>query len=769
MALNNLTKVQTLGIGSNIEVVGVITTGQFKSGTSNLHASGVELTNLNVSGIATIGGNLSIGGTLTYQDVTNIDSVGLITARAGVNVSGGQLDVGSNIKIGNAGVITATSFRGDGSQLTGISVDSTKIETGNTKVETIDTGSDGHIKFTTEGSEKVRITSAGKILIGSTSARVESNGFAVPLQVEGTGTATSSVIIARNSNNASSSNLIFQKSRGTSTGSNTVIQNNDAVGTIIFEGSDGTNTDSLASIIGACDGTPGTNDVPGRLVFSTTADGAASPTERLRIDSNGNLSLGKGSAANASYGRNFQIHHDGTSGAALQLTDNNTGSGGGDGFHIISTSQIAYLWQRENANMVFGTQGIARWNMYGSNGHFAPHADSTYDIGTNTVRVRNIYADNLYGSGANLTSLPSSPPPNNFLINGAMQVNVRGTNHQTAGSFNPVTDSIYTLDRWKVLNTNNFDTDSAKVVQDNAAPTSEGFRKSIMMNIGNTETPSSTQVCGFQQKIEAQNLQSLAYGTSSAKTMTLSFWVYSNKTGTYCVQIMQDDVNKYVLYEYTISAQNTWEKKTITVAGNTSDAINNDNGVGLEVNWILCGGRTASATSSWTSGGYRVCTSNQVNLWDHADNYFKMTGCQLQTGSTATDFVHEDYGTTLRKCQRYFFALCGPVRYETIGTGMIYYSGTGYANAFFPVSMRTQPALVALSGTSGAYMYQTLLSNTASYTHQIAIDTNKTSLNAATVYCLCPSSRAGEAFRLSAHFSHDSNNGQSFVNFDAEL
>ena len=128
MALNNLTKVQTLGIGSNIEVVGVITTGQFKSGTSNLHSSGVELTNLNVSGIATIGGNLSIGGTLTYQDVTNIDSVGLITARSGINVSGGQLDVGSNIKIGNAGVITATSFSGSGANLTGI--DATAIKFG---------------------------------------------------------------------------------------------------------------------------------------------------------------------------------------------------------------------------------------------------------------------------------------------------------------------------------------------------------------------------------------------------------------------------------------------------------------------------------------------------------------------------------------------------------------------------------------------------------------------------------------------------------------
>ena len=108
----------------------------------------------------------------------------------------------------------------------------------------------------TNNDERIRISSAGKILVGSTSARVESNGFASPLQVEGTSTATSSVIIARNSANASSSQLIFQKSRGTSVGSNTVIQSGDAAGTIIFEGSDGTNTDSLASIIGACDGTP---------------------------------------------------------------------------------------------------------------------------------------------------------------------------------------------------------------------------------------------------------------------------------------------------------------------------------------------------------------------------------------------------------------------------------------------------------------------------------------------------------------------------------
>ena len=141
--------------------------------THNINSTGIVTAVTftgNITGVAaTFTGNVTIGGTLTYQDVTNIDSVGIITARAGVNVSGGQLDVGSNIKLGNAGVITATSYRGDGSQLTGISADSTKIETGNTKVETIDTGSDGHVKITTEGTERLRITSAGLIGIGTVS------------------------------------------------------------------------------------------------------------------------------------------------------------------------------------------------------------------------------------------------------------------------------------------------------------------------------------------------------------------------------------------------------------------------------------------------------------------------------------------------------------------------------------------------------------------------------------------------------------------------
>jgi hypothetical protein len=187
MALNKLTKVQTLGIGSNIEVVGVITTGQFKSGTSNLHASGVELTNLNVSGIATIGGNVSIGGTLTYQDVTNIDSVGLITARSGINVSGGtatfagnidangDLDVDGHTNLDNVSIAGITTFSGQGIRIENATNPFIHLKdtTNNTdsyvstddggslylKADDNQEGSSSKIVFQVDGSEKIHIES----------------------------------------------------------------------------------------------------------------------------------------------------------------------------------------------------------------------------------------------------------------------------------------------------------------------------------------------------------------------------------------------------------------------------------------------------------------------------------------------------------------------------------------------------------------------------------------------------------------------------------
>ena len=230
MALSNLTKVQTVGIGSNIEVVGVVTTGQFKSGTSNLHSTGVELTNLNVSGIATIGGNISIGGTLTYQDVTNVDSIGIITARAGVNVSGGQLDVGSNIKIGNAGVITATSFSGSGANLTSLPAQATIANNADNRVITGGSGVNlnGEATLTYNGSGTLEIDDSGSsYTLKGASAKHEIGA------------------------SASDNDLVIQNNK------NTV----NATSNIIFKGS---------------------------------GSGGESVKERLRIDSNGNARFGPG-------------------------------------------------------------------------------------------------------------------------------------------------------------------------------------------------------------------------------------------------------------------------------------------------------------------------------------------------------------------------------------------------------------------------------------------------------------------------------------------
>ena len=150
-------RVNSLTNRSGLSTVSILDTGAVISG---------DITAVN----GTFSGNVSVAGTFTYEDVTSVDSIGIITARSGIISPYADIDdfvtVGSNIHLGNAGVITATSYRGDGSQLTGISVDSTKIETGNTKVETIDTGSDGHVKITTEGTERLRVTSAGNLGIG---------------------------------------------------------------------------------------------------------------------------------------------------------------------------------------------------------------------------------------------------------------------------------------------------------------------------------------------------------------------------------------------------------------------------------------------------------------------------------------------------------------------------------------------------------------------------------------------------------------------------
>ena len=237
----------------------------------------------------------------------------------------------------------------------------------------------------------------------------------------------------------------------------------------------------------------------------------------------------------------------------------------------------------------------------------------------------------------------------NIIINGGMTVKQREDLTMT-------TTSTYSLDRWRAAVGSSFNWSSATVTQSTTSP--DGFGNSLKVDIASTNTPTGSQNALIQTKIEGQDLQQLAYGTSSAKQCTLSFYVRSNKTGTYCVQVANTANSKYVLFDYTINSADTWERKSVTFSGNTANTLNNDNTLAFDVNFHLATGSNdhVSATSTWTtySGGSYRSTSNQVNLFDNASNEWYLTGCQLEVGDTATSFEHRSFGEEEDRCMRYY-------------------------------------------------------------------------------------------------------------------
>ena len=488
--------------------------------THNINSTGIVTAVTftgNITGVAaTFTGDVSIGGTLTYQDVANIDSVGLITARNGINISGGNINVGTGVTIESngqstfTGIVTASSFRGDGSQLTGISADSTKIETGNTKVETIDTGSDGHVKITTEGTEALRIDSSGRMMLGTTSvgptageqltiadsanagitirsgttaagtilfeddtadrgeiqyshngdymrfktagterARIDSDGH-LQIRREGVGSVTGTdsrhtryivkqsngqeailgsvftqgksgwggdlVFASKNANSDPSTGLTERlridsagraligrtaslldniagtgyankvQIEGNGTGEGLVVSNAGGIARInIVRKYTASNGDNLGYISFGAD--PGTsierariacqaeftnvNTRGGNLKFYTCGDGAYIPTERLRITSNGDIGIG-----NVTPGNSFP------NGKAIAIGDNDTGiRQNGDG--------ILELWANNQQCFRVRTTGNLSYHT------LAPGSDNSVDLGSTSLRWRNIYTADL--------------------------------------------------------------------------------------------------------------------------------------------------------------------------------------------------------------------------------------------------------------------------------------------------------------------------------------------------------------------------------------
>jgi len=281
----------------------------------------------------------------------------------------------------------------------------------------------------------------------------------------------------------------------------------------------------------------------------------------------------------------------------------------------------------------------------------------------------------------------------NLIINGNMQIAQRGTS-----ATGITTSGYYTVDRFDtILNT----AGTWTMTQDTDVPTAQGFASSVKYSCTTADvSPAAGDYFQIRQKIEGQNLQQLKKGTASAENLTLSFWIKSNKTGTYTMQMYDSDNARYICESFTISVADTWEKKTMLLEGDTSGALDNDNGNSLQVSlWFVAGSNFTSGTLQTTWGTSGAAAAGQtVNLADSTSNYINITGVQLEIGDTATPFENRMYSQELAMCQRYYYNTGGTIRYYKN-------SSNTAAEAYplgFPVYMRVSPSMSFGTVSAGA-------------------------------------------------------------------
>ena len=297
-----------------------------------------------------------------------------------------------------------------------------------------------------------------------------------------------------------------------------------------------------------------------------------------------------------------------------------------------------------------------------------------------TVKA-NTYQDASGGSNAVFSGVAS--PPNsmgfrNRILNGGMVIDQRN-----AGASVTPTATTYTLDRWQFLinQSSKFTTQ-----QSSTAPT--GFTNSLLVTSSSAYSVLTGDYFTVRQAIEGLNVADLAWGTASAATVTLSFWVRSSLTGTFGGSIVNDAGNRSYPFTYTISAANTFEQKTITIPGDTTGTWLTTNGRGMLVVFGLGVGSTFSGTAgSWASANYLSATGATSVVGTNGATFY-ITGVQLEAGTVASPFERRDYGRELMLCQRYY-----QFDTYTMWSGNVTNGETYYMYKTFPVAMRASPTM----------------------------------------------------------------------------
>ena len=317
--------------------------------------------------------------------------------------------------------------------------------------------------------------------------------------------------------------------------------------------------------------------------------------------------------------------------------------------------------------------------------------------------------------GNNLTvtggMVPSSSFLRNRIINGDMRIDQRNSGAQITAA--NLTTGTYMVDRWVYISSQ-----AAKfTAQQNAGAVTSavGFPNYLGMTVASAVTVGASDYFAIAQSIEGFNFADLAWGTANAKTVTLSFQVYSSLTGTFGGALINSGATRSYPFSYTVSSANTWTSISVTIAGDTSGTwVGSTNSIGVSVRLGLGAGSTFSGTAgAWATGNY-ISPTGAVSVVGTASATFYVTGVQLEVGSVATPFERQIYSTQLAQCQRYYqksydITTVPGTASSTAGcVGSILNSGgVGYTNSVFKVTMRATPSTVtaynAITGATGTW------------------------------------------------------------------
>jgi hypothetical protein len=281
----------------------------------------------------------------------------------------------------------------------------------------------------------------------------------------------------------------------------------------------------------------------------------------------------------------------------------------------------------------------------------------------------------------------------NRIINGDMRIDQRNAGAAVT------TSSSFPVDRFFVFN----NTDGAfSAQQDSSAPV--GFVNSLKLTVTTADASvGSTQQLLVQHRIEGFNSADLNWGSANAKTITLSFWVRSSVTGTFGGSLRNSAADRSYPFTYSISVADTWEQKSITIAGDTTGTWLTTNGIGVGIVFGLGVGSSFTGTANQWNAANNTCASGVVDLVTTLNATWYITGLQFEVGSVATPFERRPYGTELALCQRYYYKLQASATANSLGVGFNDSTTAALVINTFPVSMRTNPTALEQTGTAGDY------------------------------------------------------------------